>query len=635
VNAVPATPAPPPAAWEPSRLLAPALAGIAVFAYARAFGDYGIFDIPDEGVLLVQSFRVASGQVPYVDFETGYGPVYFLLQATLVLWNGIEGVRFGLALVHGLAAACCYALARRIVGSGLAVAAVALLVAWFLPVAPAKGAAFNVPYPSWYAGLAGAVLPFLLDPRAPHPRWDAFLAGMLAGLVFAMKPNSGALYLAGSAAAIVLGGGAGAAGPLGWATLVLAAVAVAAFAAPAASVPTYLALATPAIAMAALGGTRGAADRDSAPSLVALGAGFAAVAAALFAAPFMVLGPEAFAKEALLLGARVGEIYALGLPWPVGIATAGGLIGFFFPERRGVAPAVAVIAAAAAMVDGARGAAHPAAALRQGGETAALVVAPLAVWGALAALRRPGRPELVAPAAVATAGILQLFPRADFLHLLPLAPLLVPLALRLWRGLVARLPVGPALGRAVLVGVPLAVAAGRALPTGAIVADRLAGRLVPVDVGGTRLVVRAEGAGRLLALAEAAAVVHAGVRDDEPVATFPACGIVPFFARRLPAGEHDYFFPGRPSRGEAAVLALRLGDEYPRMGVTCDVSDTALAGAWEYYPEMVGLFLARYRPTLERPPFTVWVPDPKPRPVRRRGAARGSSREGPRGRRPA
>jgi hypothetical protein len=162
----------------------------------------------------------------------------------------------------------------------------------------------------------------------------------------------------------------------------------------------------------------------------------------------------------------------------------------------------------------------------------------------------------------------------------------------------------------------------------------VAGRLVPVDVGGTRLVVRPEGASRLLALAEAAAVVNTGIGEEETVATFPACGVVPFFARRLPAGEHDYFFPGRPSRGEAAVLALQLGDEYPRMGVTCDVSDSALAGAWEYYPEMVGLFLARYRKTLERPPFTVWVPDPKPRP-RRRGAARDSSRGGPRGRRRA
>ena len=634
MSAAPASPAPPPpAAWAASRPLGPALAGLAVFAYVRVFRDYGIFDLADEGTLLVQAFRAASGQVPYVDFETGYGPVYFLLQSLLVLDGGIHGVRLGLAVVHGLAGACCWALARRIVGPGLAVGAVALLVAWFLPIAPAKGAAFNVPYPAWYAGLAGVALPFLLDPRARHPNWDAFFAGMVAGFVCAMKPNSGALYLAGAAAAIVLGGASGPAGPLGWATLVGVAAAAAALAAPAADPSTYAALGTPAVAMAALGATRGAPDREAVPRLVLLGAGFAAVAGALFAAPLVVLGPAAFAREALLVGSRVGEIYATPLPWPVAIATAGGILGFFFPERRGVSPAVALAAAAVALAVGARGAAHPLAALRQGGEAAALVIAPVAVWGALAALRRPGRRELVAPAAVATAGVLQLFPRADFLHLLPLAPLLLPLALRLWRGLAARLPLGPALGRAVLVGLPLVVAAGRALPTAVLVADRAAGRVVPVDVGGTRLVVRADGAARLLALAEAAAVVANGVGEDDPVVTFPACGAVPFFARRLPAGEHDYFFPGRPTRGEAAVLALRIGDEYPRMGVTCDVSDSALAGAAEYYPEMVGLFAARYRPLLERPPFTVWVPDPKPK--RRRAGARGSSRGAPRDRRRA
>src|SRR5207253_2583383 len=113
--------------------LGPVAAGLLVAVYAAALRRYGIFDPTDEGLLLVQALRAAAGQAPYVDFHTGYGPLYFRLQALLVAAGGLVAVRWALVAVHGVAGGLCFALARRLAGAGLAVAAVALEVAFFLP----------------------------------------------------------------------------------------------------------------------------------------------------------------------------------------------------------------------------------------------------------------------------------------------------------------------------------------------------------------------------------------------------------------------------------------------------------------------------------------------------------------------
>jgi hypothetical protein len=128
-----------------------------------------------------------------------------------------------------------------------------------------------------------------------------------------------------------------------------------------------------------------------------------------------------------------------------------------------------------------------------------------------------------------------------------------------------------------------------------------------VSIGSTRLVIDAAGREPLAALAAAADAVRAATAPAERILAFPACGIVPFFAARLPAGPHDYFFPGRPERAEAAALAARLATAPPPVAVTCTAADTPLAAAWTYYPEMVALLSSRYRQTLARPPYAVGV----------------------------
>jgi hypothetical protein len=592
------------------RALGPLVAGLAVGVWTAAFRHYGVFDVPDEGTLLAQALRVAHGQVPYVDFDTGYGPLYFLLQGRLVAAAGLAGVRWALVATHAATGACLYALARRLVGPALAAVAVLLEIAFFLPVAPAKGAPFNVPYPAWYAGLAAVAMPLLLDATPGRRRaWDACFAGMIAGLVFAMKPNSGGLLVMGAAAAVVLAGGRpGGAGPLGWFTLGLAVLGAGVLAAPTGGDVTYAALVPPVVGLAALGFVRGAPEGEALRRLAALGAGFVLVAGMLLAPPFVVLGAQRFSREVLLIGAGVAQVYAEPFPRPTVVAVAAGLLAFFLPSRRGITIGVGVLAVVLAFADGARGAASPVVAVRLGAEETALVLVPLVVWGALAALRRPHHDRLVAPAALATTAALQLYPRVDLIHLMPVAPLLLPLALRLWRALAARLALPPRAAAAVVVGLPLAAAAVRLAPGAWLAADIARGRVAAVVVGGERLVVTPAAAPAFEALAATVDAVRRASSPNDPVLGFPACGLVAFFADRVPAGRVDYFFPGRPTRGEAAVRALELGAEQPPLAVTCAAADTDLARAWEYYPEMVGLLASRYRVGFARPPYKVWAP---------------------------
>jgi len=331
------------------RANAPLAAGLVVAAYAAALRRYGIFDYVDEGLLLVQALRVARGQVPYVDFHTGYGPLYFRLQAWLLAAGGWAAIRWALVAVQGAAGALLFVLARRLAGPALAWAAVALEVAFFLPVAPGRGAPFNAPYPAWYAGLAGVALAVLLGGEAPARPWRAAVAGLIAGVVAAMKPSSGLLLAAGAAAAVVLGevrdGGGG------WvarALLALVALAAVALVLPTGFTVAAWVLVPPVVALAALGARRGVADADALRHLVPLAAGFVAVAGTAFAPALAALGSGGLARE---IGAGVAALYALPFPWPAGVAAAGGLVALVAAmSSAAVADVTGVLAASAAII---------------------------------------------------------------------------------------------------------------------------------------------------------------------------------------------------------------------------------------------------------------------------------------------
>jgi hypothetical protein len=242
-------------------------------------------------------------------------------------------------------------------------------------------------------------------------------------------------------------------------------------------------------------------------------------------------------------------------------------------------------------------------AARRGAERASMALVPLALLGGIALSARDAR--LARVVAVAVLGAPQLYPRPDFDHLMPLAPLILPLAMLVWRAAVERLGVSAERAVAACVGIALALAAGRFLPTARVLLALAGGRAeaVALPEGGS-LVALPEGLERLRNIAAAAHAVAASTRPDERVLAFPACAAVPVLGGRLPAGPHDYFYPGRPTRSEVAALVARLEVALPPMAVTCDAPGR-LGQAWESYPELVELLERRYRAVLERPPVIV------------------------------
>ena len=563
-------------------------AGLVVAAYVACLRRYGIFEPVDEGLLLVQAWRTAHGEMPYVDFHTGYGPLYFRLQSLLVAAGGLAAVRWMLVATHAVGAALLYALARRVSGPALAAVAVAVEVAFFLPVAPARGAPFNAPYPGWYAGVAGVAVAVLLTrPRGVR----VAAAGVVCGLVFAIKPNSGILLAAGAATAIALD-----ARPtlVSRATLALVALGAVVLVAPTGATVAALALVPPVIALVALGGRD---ERPAGATLALLAATFATTALVAFAPTLAALGLGRFSRDVLLVGANVGHLYAVPFPWTAVLAAAVGLAAFGDRGRHPRAAAAAALGVVAVTVAGAAVDADPGAgAIRRAAETAGLVAVPLVAWGAVARLRRTRDAALVAPTAIAVVGALQLYPRPDFIHLMALGALVLPLALHLWRGV--------GLPRIAVLALPLALAAGRFVPTATTVSHVLTGAVVDVDLGTARLVVEPEGSLPLRDLAAAASAVRA-LAPEESVLVFPACGMVPFLAGRRPAGPHDYFYPGRPTRDEVAALVARFAAAPPPLAVTCAAAGTPLAAAWDAYPEMVTLLRTRYAERAAYPPYTI------------------------------
>jgi HEAT repeat protein len=171
---------------------------VVTLAYFGALAPYGL-ELADEGHLISQIHRTYLGQVPYVDFHTGYTPGVYYWNAALFRLFGVNllAVRGCLAVINGLGVACLYWLVRRVGGSRFAAATAGLLSVALIPFYDGHFAPFNIPYPAWYVTLFWLLsLICVVEWWTSRRGWLWALAGLCAGTVFAFKQNSGLLNLA-------------------------------------------------------------------------------------------------------------------------------------------------------------------------------------------------------------------------------------------------------------------------------------------------------------------------------------------------------------------------------------------------------------------------------------------------------
>lgn len=575
---------------------APVLAAAVVGAYVGLFHRFGVFDFADEGTQLVQAWRVALGQRPYLDFHTGYGPLYFALQGALMRWGGIGAIRGALLVTQAACGGLLFIATRRLAGSAWAWLAIALQIAFLLPIAPSQGAPFNVPYPAWYAELLGLVIAVVLSGGGAIGSGAAFVAGVAAGLTCAIKINSGVLFGAGAAAVLALGHGAGRASVAGAVLLGAMVVGIGAMLGGAVLGAAGAVLLLPAVALAGLGRQRQSVG--AAPLLAFVAGGF--VVTASFLLPLWIaLGPARFAREVLLIGAGVADVYGVPLPAGIVVGTTVGIIAAIRPlVPRALAVAAGVFVLIGVAVMGARDAERPAVALRLASDAVLFAATALSVWAALRRLATDAPRALLAPTVLAVVGLVQLFPRPDGLHLLSIAPLAVPLAMYVC-AFITREWSRP-LQRATL-AVGLLICGVRSLSA----LQTAAGPHEPMVVGDETLWAAPAGAQRLQSLRTAVTALTTRTAASQPVFSFPACAAVTFFAHRPPLGIHDYFFPGRPTADEVAAMVTAWDAAPPPVVVTCSAEGTDLAQAWWAYPEMTRWLTTRYRPVLVAGSFTI------------------------------
>lgn len=599
-----------------------ALAVTAVAAvYFATFVAYGLY-LEDEGMLLFQIARTFRGQVPYVDFHTGYTPGSFYLNAALfwLFGESVLPVRVLLVAVNAATIGLLFSLARPLAGGALAAVA-ALGYAAFLPFARGQFASFNIPYPTWYANLA-----FLGAQAAMHRhlaregRGALLAAGLLSGVAFSFKPNVGVLAVlaSGLSLAIVAAGRVDPDRHLARAILWLGTAALLAIFWPplrellsGEATPLEVPfLAGPPLLLVvgrAMYARANVPHRFSLSWAIVLVASGTAILVAPWALYFLVrLGPYAFARDVLLLGSGVERIYAIAYPFPStfpdlwGPVLSGTLLAFTVvvlrTEQRethlGRLAGWSLFAGVLLLVGlwgrqllGAPEGWHVqlvSQVLNMG-----FVVVPVLgcaaviriLWrlcGDRATLDERGR-LLLATLVFALCMYIQVYPRADSMHLIAAMPSMLMLgaaaAARLARAWAVAGHLPKRWQVAATAGVGAVLAAAAAVPNFSTLFDlgwrgvhslprtALRSQVAPVFVESSR-------AGELRALNGVLDFLGPRLRPGEAVFGFPAVSLVPFLLKRPNPVPHDYFFPGRPDHRDEAEVVRTLEATRPRYVVT-------------------------------------------------------------------